>query len=129
MMEEVRECLIVNQEIPKFQVWKVTKQATFWSQRSQKETRVKALNRKSQADKWGRGNYTNHSTKGKEELLVKCSETWQASEMSIHDALVSKKPQINKKRNQPSKTTPINIITSAQFAHTYTEARHTKLLP
>lgn len=25
MMEEVRECLIVNQEIPKFQVWKIDK--------------------------------------------------------------------------------------------------------
>lgn len=51
MMEEVRECLIVNQEIPKFQVWKMIKQAKFRSQQSQKEAHVRALNRKSQADK------------------------------------------------------------------------------
>lgn len=65
MIEEVRECLIVNQEIPKFQVWKMTKQAKFWSQQSQKKTHVRALNRKSQADKWGRGNYTNCNATGR----------------------------------------------------------------
>lgn len=36
MMEEVWECLIVNQEIPKFQICKLKKQARFWSGQSQK---------------------------------------------------------------------------------------------
>lgn len=78
----------------------------------------------------GRGNYINHSTKGKEEVLAKCSETWQLSEIWIPDVLISQKGRKKKRKKEPLKTTPFNIITSAQFAHTCTEEeRHTKLLP
>lgn len=66
------------------------------------------------AEEWGRGNYTNHSTKGKEELLANCSETWKLSEMSIHDVW----SQLKRKKEPLKATALTSLLQFSLHKHT-----------